>query len=58
MEIQYKQNEKNKWFVILAMVMGMTSSVLEESSTSIIVSAILSFGVICFLWKKEIKKFR
>lgn len=52
------RTKKNKWFVILAMVMGMTSSVLEESSTSIIVSAILSFGVICFLWKKEIKKFR
>ena len=50
------RTKKNKWFVILAMVMGMTSSVLEESSTSIIVSAILSFGVICFLWKKEIKK--
>ena len=52
------RTKKNKWFVILAMVMGMISSVLEESSTSIIVSAILSFGVICFLWKKEIKKFR
>ena len=50
------RTKKNKWFVILAMVMGMTSSVLEESSTSIIVSAILSFGVICFLWKKRNKK--